>query len=449
MTRRTVSRMASFVVPMAIWASGAVGAQPPSSASAARQALLHARSLLDRGAFRDAETAFASTIGTLTATDTLLRAEAIFGRAYAAQQRFFAGDTANATEARSLSAAALDGFITSRALWPDRYAVAANNNIGIMFRALSQHDSAMRYFAAAGAKPSRDQASFLLNAGREFDALSRRNPSLLDSARAYYARALNADTTRADALRSLLTLQLRGDSVTSVVRTAARWSGDSAMAGTVASFLPFVLALPESSSVAGRGTALPTYGRSVTAEVASQALMVFVGSLPIARVSPSSFDLATRSLLTTAGLRHSSLSQAIMAVVNAYAPRDSAPYRESKDATWWHERSDRHRLWSSLLRWIGDAYNEQDQPVLAQSYYEAALGNLRVDLNESWIDRSALLPLALIYAEQPAGAAGLSQLDRLVFQIYEAKGPAIAKQDWPRMYDYHLTLGTLTEARGT
>ena len=55
-----------------------------------------------------------------------------------------------------------------------------------------------------------------------------------------------------------------------------------------------------------------------------------------------------------------------------------------------------------------------------------------------------MLPLALIYAGRPSGA---EDLNRLVASVFNAKGPAISRQDLPRMYDFHLTLATVYAAQ--
>jgi hypothetical protein len=61
----------------------------------ARLALVDARRSLEAGSFREAESKYTAALRQLSRSENQLRAAALFGRAFAAQQRLVSGDTAD------------------------------------------------------------------------------------------------------------------------------------------------------------------------------------------------------------------------------------------------------------------------------------------------------------------------------------------------------------------
>ena len=94
-----MSRATAAALVLVVAAHTPCGGQVVSNAAAARQANSRARGLLQAGAYRGADSMYADVLRWVGETETLIRADAYFGRAYAAQQRVLSGDTASAAEA--------------------------------------------------------------------------------------------------------------------------------------------------------------------------------------------------------------------------------------------------------------------------------------------------------------------------------------------------------------
>jgi tetratricopeptide (TPR) repeat protein len=418
-------------------ASGAGSASAQAQPYDAEREMKGARQLLEAGAYRDAEVVYGTAVTRLSGTASALRAAAYFGRAFATQQRLTAdGDTAGL---RVAADGILAGYELARSLNPVGLEVAATNNMALVFRAIGRHAEAARHFRQAGASSHAERASFLANAGKEYERIG-----MADSADWAYSQALAADTAHTDALRFLLDLRVRVAPAESVVAVAERFRDDSTGAKVVIDAL--------------RGL-LNRDAPAVSDRAAAAALVSLAWSVPVARVGAGYFGLVIREPLQRAAAARPALRPGIEALVDAFAPRArSQMYEEpASAAAWWHADTDarppqsrRRAAWSSVLRWIGDTYNQAGDVAIARSYYEAAIGGRQRYLDARWMDRRALLPLALIYAEQDreSGNRLEGEVNQFTQMLFDAKGEAYRAGDVERIRDFHMTLGALYVARG-
>ena len=419
MTKPLIVRPAVFGVAFMITCAQSAVAQD----SGWVLALANARQLADNGSYRGAEAAYTAVLG-LAGLSNNGRATAHFGRAYSAQQRVLNGDTAGSPVQID---AVLADYNMAQSLDSATYGAAMYNNIGILLKAVGRPADAVEYLrrAVGAAGPSR--AKFLFNAGENFERLER-----FDSAAVYYRRALETDTSRTDALKSLLRVQLRSASTAAVLNIAERWARDSAHAAVVAAAVPDLL----------------MRGRVLSDEDAVRTMDVFAAALPVGRVGFTAFQMEMRGRLLTARSARPQLQGGIDALVDAYDLRRE-PYREPQSARWWRAPGIRQRqrsaAWSSVLRWVGDLHNSNGQIAVARGFYQASLGNLN-NLNRPDVDRAAILPLTLIYVQEANTEAERNLVNRAgtAFRIDAASGAGELEQ----IRQYHLTMATLYAARG-
>lgn len=387
--------------------AGVVAAQL-STQDETRSGLRRARGLLEGGEFRTAESSYVALIGKIPQEQRTALSTAHFGRAFAAQKRLFSGDTLNK---RTPVDTILHSYELAARLNETGFREAAENNIAQLLRALGRHEEAIGRFnnaAKFGAKTK--QASYLFNAGREYMTLADTS-----KARVNYQEALKADPGATEALRGLLLLQLQSDSASTILQTIAPLRGDSASASAVADALTSLL----QSRV-----------RSLNAAEASTALLYLAQSLPAARIGPPSFDVAFADRLRQVSASPSPIAEGVVALVNAYTVR-ATTYAPPPQSSWWQSSETYRAAWSSILRSLGDWYDQQNNPQVARSYYEASIGRGSWSLMESWIDKRALLPLALIYSRTDSGkdVEFQNKVAQLTEMLFYGKGAAYARGD--------------------
>lgn len=248
-------------------------------------------------------------------------------------------------------------------------------------------------------------------------------------ARVNYQEALKADPGATEALRGLLLLQLQSDSASTILQTIAPLRGDSASASAVADALTSLL----QSRV-----------RSLNAAEASTALLYLAQSLPAARIGPPSFDVAFADRLRQVSASPSPIAEGVVALVNAYTVR-ATTYAPPPQSSWWQSSETYRAAWSSILRSLGDWYDQQNNPQVARSYYEASIGRGSWSLMESWIDKRALLPLALIYSRTDSGkdVEFQNKVAQLTEMLFYGKGAAYARGDLEEIRTFHTALGAI------
>ncbi len=397
-----------------------------------RQTLAGARRMIERGAYRDAKGVYAEVLRQLPESDSILRAAAHFGRAFAAQQILVGGDT---VDQRIDADSIVRDYRQAVALNRRDLGAAASNNIAVVLGEVGRHLDAARLFVSLTGTNSTERSSYYAQAGRQYD-----EGGIADSAMWAFRRSLEFDRHNADALRALLDLLVRSRPAAEVLKQTAQYT-DSASARDVSSALVSLLMRP---------------GDPLEKDDATEALVQLARTWPRMRMGTPYFDVALREPLTQAVERQPSVKGGLLAMIEAYTLGPSnAPFRESANAHWWHTDDGRpdgkSAAWSTLLRSIGDWLNQQGSLAVARSYYEAAVGLHQGSLNSPSIDRSALLPLALIYAQQ-ADTASSSRLHDDLRQfteiIFSAKSQAYRTGDLVQIRIFHMTLGAFYAARG-
>jgi Tfp pilus assembly protein PilF len=397
-----------------------------------RQTLAGARRMLERGDYRNAEGVYADVLRLLPESDSILRAAAHFGRAFAAQQLLVTGDT---VDRRVDADSIVRDYRQAAALNREALGAAATNNIAVVLGELGRHLDAAHLFLALAGVNGAERSSHYAQAGREFDRGDN-----ADSATWAFRRSLEFDRNNGEALRALLDLLVRSRPASEVLKLTTQYT-DSASARDVSTALVSLLVRP---------------GDPLGKDDATEAMVQLARTWPRMRMGTPYFDVALREPLTQAVERQPSVKGGLLAMIEAYTLRPSnAPFRESANAHWWHSDDGRpdgkSAAWSTLLRSIGDWLNQQGSLTVARSYYEAAVGLHEGSLNSPSIDRSALLPLALIYAQQ-ADTASSSRLHDDLRQfteiIFSAKGQAYRTGDLEQIRIFHMTLGAFYAARG-
>jgi tetratricopeptide (TPR) repeat protein len=390
-----------------------------------------ARQLADAGSLRDAESIFDHGTQSIAA-DSLTRAYAYFGRAFVSQQRFLTGDTVGSPV---IIASVLADYSRAGALDARGIGIAAHNNAGTFLRALGRSQEASgEFLAAALAGPHPDRATFFLNAGVEFAA--RNTPSGSDTAGWAFGQALRLAPSRSDVLRVYSSWLARTVPVPALLDSLSGWRTDTLRAEIAANAI---------SSVLLRS------GPEISDGDAARALVAFAEALPIMQISPATFDAKYRGRLDRAAALHTSIGDGVRVLIEAMAPRPDGRSFRPDGAQWWESRRESGRqAWSSVLRWMGDWYFQQNRQALAQTFYEAALGGSS-SLNSTWVDRRALVPLAMIYVDRDDRQANAKlQYDVRQFTeiLFSAKGNAYERGDVEQIRDFHLTLGTIYAAKG-
>jgi Tfp pilus assembly protein PilF len=385
--------------------------------------------LLKGGNYAEAQALYAEA-ARASAGDTRIRARAFFGLALASQQGA-AVDSAASTPLDSLLAA----YRAARTLDSARYYGPASNNAGLVLRERGRHREALRYFLDAASTPHPARAYFYLNAGHEYQTLG-----LTDSASGMYRRALQVDSGYTEARQALLVLYAARPSSDSLLALARRWGADPAAAAAVNDAILEVLARP-----------------AAPGEAESDALLVaLVRNFATTGLGVSQFADAYAPRLAEIEGRQPRLAGPIRTLREAYGRRRPGDlYRAPTDVSWWHQgRSSegRRKAWSSMLRVIGDWYNQNDSADLAASFYEAAVGYPNTNFAAGWIDLDALLPLGVIYVSRLDTAGhdpgAVERLNQLTDQLFMGKGAAYQSGDLRRIRSFHITLGKMYADRG-
>jgi Tfp pilus assembly protein PilF len=393
-----------------------------SSMNTTQAQLAQARQLIESGAYRQAEEMYSGVLAQPTGLQNEHRANAHFGRGFAQQQRLIEGDTAGA---RVTAEDIVADYKAARSIDAATFGNSVDNNIGLMLHALGRDREAIEYLRAAVARPDADRLS-LINAAATYEALEQP-----DSAALLYARVLRADSTYTDALRGLLRVQIQSAAPATVLVTMTRWRADSTNAIAVVGAIPDLLQKQNPAL-------MPTEKES--------ALIMLGASLPVARVCAAAFNSTLRDRLRKSadGDRSSAMMAALL---HAYA-RPKGLYVPAPEASSWQasgmsDPDRRGAAWSALQRWLGDCYNQTDQPDIAASYYEAALGD---NLYREYVDRGAMLPLMLIYSSR-SDAASKQKANSLMNAMFDAKALAYSTRNLELIREFHMTLGTIYAAR--
>jgi len=370
--------------------------------------------------------------------DSSLIAAAYFGRAFATQQRLVAGDTLD----RPVPLDSVVADYTAADRNDAALGAAAANNIAVVMRAAGRHEEAARSFRVAGRSTARargfsaaDRATAFWNAGLEDEALERP-----DSAVRAYRAAIAADSALAEPRQALLRLFVGRFPADSTLLTARRWIADSTHVKVSSDGLLALLSR----------TSPPLDDADATG-----ALVLLAQSWTAMDMGPSYYVAVVQSQLRAIAAARPSLTPGIASLEDAYTPRPrTVPYREPPSADWWRVggrgRDTRVAVWSSVLRSIGDWYNQHGERTIARPYYEAAIGLPRKELREPYVDRRAMLPLALIYARQADTTSSVQlqkELASFTQAMFDAKNDAYRAGDIVQIREFHMTLGALYAAR--
>jgi tetratricopeptide (TPR) repeat protein len=396
--------------------------------SAAVVALVDARKSLEAGSYREAETKYASVLRGPWQLDNQLRAAALFGRAFAAQQRLVNGDTVGAPV---IADSLLNAYRQAAELNPKALGDAASDNIAVVLAALGRRGEAAATYLDLGRQ--KNGSKYYVAAGREFDAANDTNAALTA-----YRQSLAINPQDAEARRALLELLARARPARELLDATAQFS-DTATARDVSTALVAMLVREP----------------PVTTAEATEATVQLARVWTRMRMGTAYFDAAIRDGLTLAAQRNDNVARGIQSMIEAYSLPKNSVFTESENARWW--RTDegapngRAAAWSSLLRSLGDWHNQQGALEIARSYYEAAIGLRTRSLNSPSIDRSALLPLVLIYAqrEDVKGTSDLySGMREFTEIIFSAKNAAYRAADLVQIREFHTTLGAFYSVRG-
>ena len=402
-----------------------------------RSQMASARTMLERGDFRRAEAIYSVAIDVLKPSDGNLLAGAHFGRAFAMHQRFVTGDTVGASVQPD---AIVSDYARAEALNDHELGAAAQNNIGLVLRAAGRHaDAAAAFSRAAERERARStQATYYWNYGRELEAVGE-----AERARAAYAAGFAADPENDQICAALIDILARHFPADSAIARAAKWSGDTTRAKLASD---------------GMVTLLLREQPAISPASAERALVTLASSWPTIRLGPNYFATMLAAPLRRIAAQHSSLADGVAALVDAYAYREpSRPYVEPPTASWWRRESrdstGRHAVWSSLLRSIGDSYNQQaNGSTVARGYYEAALGWRRPgELRSPHVDRRAMLPLAVIYLQSSEGSSStrlVEETKTFTDMLFDEKVRAYRDGDLAQIRDFHTTLGAIYAAQG-
>jgi tetratricopeptide (TPR) repeat protein len=400
----------TLTVPDRAWAQ---------SQMTARDVLALARQLSTAGDLASAESTYLEILTAYPDAPRDVRGAAYFGRAFAAQQRLDEGSGTTPLDT------ILSYYAQAKELSRRSTRIAADNNSGLALQSAGRFADAVRYFNAAAREVSgAERAQYLMNAGRAHEAAE----SWSDASRSY-ERALDADTTASEALRGLLRVLMHAARADLVLDKMDRWRNDSINAAVVVQAIPELM-LRERMALN-------------TAEI-GRALVYLGWSIPLARTSPSTFNVTLRDRLARVAPSHRQVAAGIEALTDAFAVRTGdARYLEPEAARWWRtDFGGAQAAWSGLLRWLGDWHLAQNETAVARSFYEAAIA--RSDqLRATWVDRRALLPLALIYSEtDPQNEARLNQtVSQFTEIMFSGKAAAYQRGDLEQIREFHTALG--------
>jgi hypothetical protein len=412
---RTVALCAGTLLSLAAAAHN-VESQPTGSAALAR-----AKAALDSGQFAVAEAIYDSTIA--SARDSATKGQGYFGRAYASQRRLMADrDSLAASEAKAI----VDDYRRAAELDPSLAQPAASNGSAAL-QAAGQKDAAVELLRerTQGAPLN---AAALLRIGELFES-----QGLRDSANIYVARAARADVSSTEVLRAQLRLRAR------------RGEGDSLLALS-ATFLK----RPDAAPVVEDALLDFLETRAARGALADSSLVLCARAWAVMGLGPASFSLSEETRLRGILRLHPETKPIIEPIFDAYRPRaGNALFHDTSD--WWRRNNSRHAAWSRMLRSLGDSYNGSGKPLIAESYYEAAVGLPNAQFEQPWIDLDALLPLALLYTQRAEGRSRADELvqrvDELTNMLFYGKMQAIQEGNPQRIRYFHMTLGALYAAQ--
>jgi tetratricopeptide repeat protein len=397
--------------------------------SAAFAALVDARKSLEAGSYREAEAKYAGVLRGPWQLDNQLRAAALFGRAFAAQQRLVNGDTIGAP---IIADSLLNAYREAAELNPKALGDAATDNIAVVLASVGRRTEAATAYLDLGRQ--KNGSRYYVNAGREFDAANDTSAAL-----AAYRQSLSISPRDAEARRALLELLARSRPPRELLDAVAQFP-DTAAARDVSNALLAMLTRREPLATTAEAT-----------EATVQLARVWTRM----RMGTAYFDAALRDGMALAAQRDDNVARGIQSMIEAYSLPKNSVFIESENARWWHADdgapNGRAAAWSSLLRSLGDWHNQQGALEIARSYYEAAIGLRARLLNMPSIDRSALLPLALIYAQGKDAKStsdlytGLREFTEIIFS---AKNAAYRAADLVQIREFHTTLGALYSVRG-
>ena len=441
------------VLSFALVAAGSVNARTIVAQQSAAQALSSARtakaaaqSRLATGEYKDAATQFDRVIALSRDMPANVEAkklvsEAYFGRASALHQLRRADSTAAGNPSRTGTdlAKALAGYDSARLLDPARFSGAANNNSALLLRDAGRHQEALSRFLAAAQSTHPARASFLVQAANEYATLGR-----TDSAAATYRAALQADSTLASAREGLLTLFVRRPNPDSLLRLAARWSGNPRHSTQVADAMYAMLETGSGGS--GRR------GGTLSSATADSSLVLLALNFATMGLGPPDIARQHASRLRGIAVLAPSTKAGVDALLTAYAVKPGVDPRmlnaESGGPRWWTDDYSRRATWSSVLRSIGSWYDSHDDDANALAYYEAAVGRpWRYNQAPPWMDLEAIFPLAVLYSQPEAMQADPGRLDRFIDGIFGGKAVAYQSQDLSRIRRFHAGLGAFFASR--
>lgn len=408
------------IIGVLLIVSAVAGAQQPTtSAWASRFRLAHA--LLAAGDLRRAEAIYRAALDSLPATDPTYTATAHFGLAATLQLQMTSGDSAASSPAE-----AVREYQRAMQLDPALRGVG-EYNLALISRGRADHREAVAHFIAAS-KSSRgvQAAKAELELAREYEMLQ--DPAAL----AHYRAALELDSASNEAFRDYIRLLAVRGSVQEVLNAANRWGQDSVRA------LPLLPALT---------TLLLRDSEPPDAAQAQLALRSILTSLTASRTGLPWFQTALRDRVREIAERVPSVSGKARDLLDAYSGRPAGTLPGFDNSSWWRGSTEDRAAWSSLLRWLGDWNYAQENLSMARDFYEGAIGNWRHAPDDPAIDRKALLPLTLIYA-QTDNQAGAARVERNIDLIFDAKAAAYQHDRLEDIRDFHTALGAYYAAKG-
>ncbi|HYD53248.1 MAG TPA: hypothetical protein VEA99_11495 [Gemmatimonadaceae bacterium] len=413
--RRTL--LVASVLLAAIASPLAAQTPRPTRASALAQ-LTRAQGQLDSGAVREAQREFHAVVGYGSMLSREERAAAHFGRAVTTHELL------RSLESERLPAGTVDSaladYLNARTLDSTRYHAAALRNAALLSRLAGRSDvAAAQYEQAARAGTGKERAADLVRAARSYTTAPSGDPRVL----ALYRAALAADPGSADAILALA-LRRPGAALAADVATLRTLMRDETLA-------------PEVSRAALR--ALGEL-RDLGEDDARQLLVLYVDANVRAEASPDlvrGWQLAT---LDSIGARQPTLRAGLTPLVAAYRGDPPARARGSALPEWWR-RSGAKASWFAMLRTLGSWHERAGDLALAEHYYRGAL-DYPGPMMDAGVDLGALLPLVLLYdARATRDSTARQELEGLLDFAFGGKSAAYAREAWPQIRQFHLSLG--------
>jgi len=365
--------------------------------------LREAQALVEAGDHARAERRFSAVLSTLAPDDREARAWGHFGRAFARQQLHEAVE-ADPQTLRSI----VEEYRLASMLDPSRYLVAANFNSGLILRRLGEHRLALNAFLQAATGNHAERPRFVLNAGREYEALG-----MAEQAADAYIRSIESAPGADEPRRALLALYLRHRWDERLLVASRSWSTEQRLLSNINYALMELL--QRKNPAAER-------------HHAEAGLILLATNHARVALSPSDFGRSTSLEYAKVAAVHPGLQAPLRALVAAYAaPPMAGHYFDGPDSHWWKEDDERRRTWSTVLLSLGNTYWLQVKHELAASYYEAAIGYSTPYRLQSWVDLEALAMLAATYSELQR-MSRVQQLVSAVDRWVAEKAPVVDSQ---------------------